>query len=92
MGFFIAPNLEISPRGFFIDSANTTRSQSYWLLGLNLGHNINKNFMIYLDARNILNQKHSPATDVLAKAESNNQNVYFPGNARSLFAGLKFKW
>lgn len=92
LGFFIAPNLEISPRGFFIDSANTMRSQSYWLLGLNLGHNINKNFMIYLDARNILNQKHSPTTDVLAKAESNNQNVYFPGNARSLFAGLKFKW
>ena len=48
--------------------------------------------MIYLDARNILNQKHSPTVDVLAKAESNNQNIYFPGNARSIFAGLKFKW
>lgn len=91
-GFFISPNVEISPQGFFIDSANTVKSRNYWLLGLNAGIEINKNILFFLDARNLLNRVYSPTTDVLSTAPNSNPAVYYPGNSRSFFTGLKFKW
>ncbi len=91
-GFFVSPNVEISPQGFFIDSANSVKNPNYWLLGINSGVNINKNLMFFLDARNLLNRVYSPTADVLSTAPNSNPAVYYPGNSRSLFAGLKFKW
>ncbi len=91
-GFFIAPNVEISPQGFFIDSANSVESPNYWLLGINAGVEVNKNLMLFLDMRNILNRVYSPTTDVLSTASNSNPAVYYPGNARSFYSGLKYKW
>lgn len=91
-GFFVSPNVEISPQGFFIDSANSVKSPNYWLLGINSGVNLNKNLMFFLDARNLLNRVYSPTADVLSTAPNSNPAVYYPGNSRSFYAGLKFKW
>lgn len=92
VGFYITPSFEISPKGFAIDSANTVKSSSYWLLGLGAGIDFNKNLGMFFDARNLLNKNYSATADVLSTATTANPSVYYPGNSRSFYAGLKYKW
>ena len=90
-GFYVAPNIEFLPYGFFIDSANKVKSPNYFLLGLNTGYEFNKNFSVFFDGRNLLDRNYTTTTDVVAVGSSNSA-VYYSGNARSFYAGLKFKW
>lgn len=92
LGFYLAPNFEISPKGFDVDAANSIKTSSYWLLGFGSGIDFNKNFGIFLDARNLLNKKYSTTADVLSTPTTNDPAVFYPGDARSFYAGLKFKW
>ncbi len=92
LGFYFTPNVEISPQGFFIDANNSVKSPNYWTLGLNTGFDFNKKFSIYLDGRNLLNRKYSPTANVLSSSKVNDPAVYYPANARSFFAGLKYKF
>lgn len=91
-GFYMAPNVEIVPTKFFIDSQNSLKAPNYWVLSLNAGHEFNRNFSIYLDAKNLFNKKYSPTVDVLAKPVGNGSAVYYPANSRAVYAGVKFKW
>ena len=90
-GFYLAPNLEFMPSGFFIDSANTVKSPSYHVVSINSGFDLHKNASFYIDIRNLSNKKYSPTADVLATSP-NNPAVYYPANGRSVFAGLKHNW
>jgi iron complex outermembrane receptor protein len=92
VGLYFVPNFEIVPNGFFIDSKNTIRSPNYWVFNLNTGYEINKNTLVYLDGRNLLNKKYSPTADVLSQSVNNDPAVYYPANSRSFFVGLKYKW
>jgi iron complex outermembrane receptor protein len=92
LGFYINPNVEISPQGFFIDANNSVKSRNYWVLGLNTGFDFNKQFSIYLNAKNLLDKKYAPTADVLASNTNVDPQVFYPANARSFFAGLKYKF
>jgi iron complex outermembrane receptor protein len=91
-GFYLNPNVEISPQGIFIDANNSVKSANYWVLGLNTGFDFNKKFSIYLDGRNLLNKNYSPTTNVLSNRTNADPAVYYPANGRSFFAGLKYKF
>lgn len=90
-GFYIAPNVEIAPQGYAIDSANTIKSDSYYLVGANAGYDINDHTTIYVDARNLLDRNYVSVTDILSTA-TGDPEVYYPGESRSVYVGLKYKW
>jgi iron complex outermembrane receptor protein len=92
MGFYIAPNFEISPNGFYVDSKNSVKTPNYFLLGITAGYDINKNIAIYLDGKNLLNKKYSPTADVLSTANNSNPAVYYPANSRGIYGGIKMQW
>lgn len=91
-GFYFAPNVEISPQGFFIDAKNSVKSPNYWVLGLNTGFDFNKKFSIYLQGKNLLNKIYSPTANVLSNSTNSDPAVYYPATSRSFFAGLKYKF
>ena len=91
-GFYFTPNVEISPQGFFIDAQNKVKSSNYWVLGINTGFDFDKHLSVYLNAKNLLDKKYAPTADVLASTTAVDPQVYYPANARSFFAGLKYKF
>ncbi|MFM7558003.1 MAG: TonB-dependent receptor family protein [Alphaproteobacteria bacterium] len=91
-GFYLTPNFEYVPFGFFIDSKNTVKTPNYMVWSVNSGFKFNKNLAIYLDVKNIFDKKYSPTTDVLSVATNNNPSVYHPVNLRQIMTGIKMEW
>lgn len=89
--FFISPNLEAVPQGIVIDAKNQYKSKNYVAFGLNAGFDLDDNFSIFAEGRNLFNKNYSGAVDVLSQATSNNVAVYYPASLRAFYFGLKYK-
>lgn len=92
LGFYIAPNLEWVPEGYAVDMANTLFTDPYTLLGLQAGYDITKNVTFFVDARNLTDKTYAATTDVITQATTANSAVFTPGDGRSVYAGLTYKW
>ena len=90
-GFFAGPNLEWVPQAYYVDNANTVSSKSYALLGFKAGYDVTENVSLYLDARNLLNQKYVASTSVAATA-TDTSALFEPGTGRAMFVGLQATW
>ena len=90
-GFFAGPNLEWVPQAYYVDNANTVSSKSYALLGFKAGYDVTENVSLYLDARNLLNQKYVASTSVAATA-TDTSALFEPGTGRAMFVGLQAAW
>lgn len=88
---FISPNLEAVPQGIAIDAKNNFKSKNYFAFGLNAGFDIDDNFSIFAEGRNLLNKNYAGAVDVLSQATTNNASVYYPASPRAVYFGLKYK-
>lgn len=90
-GFFAGPNLEWVPQAYYVDNANTVSSKSYALLGFKAGYDVTENVSLYVDARNLLNQKYVASTSVAATA-TDTSALFEPGTGRAMFVGLQATW
>jgi len=91
-GFYISPNVEIVPEGYAVDMANTLYTDSYALLGLQTGYEINKNVTFFVDARNLLDKTYAATTGVITTPTASNTAQFIPGDGRAFYTGLSFKW
>ncbi|MFZ9470205.1 MAG: TonB-dependent receptor family protein [Rickettsiales bacterium] len=91
-GFYLTPNFEYVPFGFFVDSKNSVKTPNYAVWSVNSGFNFNKNLGIYLDLKNIFDKKYSPTIDVLSSVNNNDPSIYYPANFRQIMTGIKMKW
>lgn len=91
-GFYLTPNFEYVPFGFFVDSKNTAKTPNYAVWSVNSGFNFNKNLAIYLDLKNIFDKKYSPTIDVLSAVNNNDPSIYYPANFRQIITGIKMEW
>ncbi|ABS62431.1 TonB-dependent receptor [Parvibaculum lavamentivorans DS-1] len=91
LGWDIAPKVEWVPDGGYVDYANNLEAPGYATLGLEGGVDIAKGVRLFLDARNLTDENYistySTITDATDPAVST--NVFYPGEGRSFFAGLK---
>jgi iron complex outermembrane receptor protein len=91
--FWIAPSVEWSMSDAWTDYANTFEAGSYAIFNLNLGYEFENGPMVFLDVRNILDEKYvSNFTPVVNwnAATVAQRNIFFPGDTRSLYAGVAF--
>ena len=70
---------------------NQYKSKNYVAFGLNAGFDLDDNFSIFAEGRNLFNKNYSGAVDVLSQATSNNVAVYYPASLRAFYFGLKYK-
>ncbi|HMO42556.1 MAG TPA: TonB-dependent receptor, partial [Phenylobacterium sp.] len=86
-GWFIAPSLEWSPEGAFVDFRNTLKSPGYTIANLNLGWTAANGISLFLDARNLTDEAHvSNVQPVIVAGPAT--AAYWPGDGRSAFVGL----
>lgn len=91
--FWIAPSIEWSMSDAWTDYSNTFEAGSYAIFNFNLGYEFENGPMVFVDVRNILDDKYiSNFTPVVNwnAATTAQRNIFFPGDARSLYAGVAF--
>jgi len=90
-GFFAGPNVEWVPQAYFVDNANTLKTEPYALLGFRAGYEIGEHVSLYLDARNLTNESYIASTSVVAVANANSA-VFEPGTGRAIYGGIRLQW
>ncbi len=92
VGFWVAPNVQWSPKGYFVDYQNTLKNPPFFILNLKGGWQVHKQLTIFLEGRNLTNQNY--AGSVLAgglnDVTATNTSVFLPSWPLSVFGGIEF--
>jgi iron complex outermembrane receptor protein len=91
-GFFLAPNIEWAPQGYYIDNANSQRTRAYALIGLRAGYDFGNGVSAFIDGRNLTDRKYVSSTGVVPVASAANSNVYNPGDRLTVYGGLQVRF
>jgi len=92
-GFYAGPNLEWNLSRYPVDEANTLFADTYALVGFSAGFRRSNGFSVFLDCRNLTNQRYASAIDVIADARTEpNPEIFHPGDGRSFYAGVSWSW
>jgi len=91
-GFYGGPNLEWVPDRYPVDHANTLFADPYTLLGFKLGYRTRSGWAGFVDARNLTDETYAATTGVIADARGRDSAQFFPGDGRSFFAGIEYRW
>lgn len=90
-GFYFGPNIEWVPEAYYVDSKNTTDTESYILLGLKGGYEAENGMAFYIEARNLTDEAYIASTSVAFDA-TRDSALFEPGSGRSVYAGVKYRW
>ena len=88
-GFWFAPGVEIVPKGYFVDSANTVRTPAYTLFNVKLGFDYKPwNLGVFFEGRNLTDKRFVSAVNV----DDANGNYFFPGDQRGFYGSVAWRW
>jgi iron complex outermembrane receptor protein len=92
-GFYAGPNLQCNLSRYPVDEANTLFADSYVLLGFSAGFRGPNRFSVFIDCRNLTNQRYAASIDVIADARTEpNPEIFHPGDGRSFYGGVSWSW
>ena len=91
-GWYAGPTFEWSPEKTYIDFRNTLATEPYALIGFRLGQRRDTGISWFLEARNLADKHYAATTGVIENAASLDQPQFLPGDGRSLFAGIEYRW
>jgi iron complex outermembrane receptor protein len=86
-GWFVAPSLEWSASDIWVDYRNTTKAPSYAVVNLSAGWTLNSRLSVFVDLRNLADKAYVSNVQA-AIAAGPATAAYWPGDGRSVFAGL----
>lgn len=90
-GLHVSASVDWVPSGAWADDANTLRAPSYTVFGLQAGMDFRNGLSIYLDARNLANKRYVSDISTVANARTASSTaIFYPGEGRSLFAGMRY--
>ncbi|WP_421934112.1 TonB-dependent receptor family protein [Phenylobacterium sp.] len=91
-GWFVAPSVEWSLKDTVVDYQNTLRSPSYAVANLGAGWKLAGGLSLFLDARNLFDRRYVSNFGAITDARLVSQAVFFPGEGRSVFGGLTWRY
>jgi iron complex outermembrane recepter protein len=92
-GLYAGPNLQCNLSRYPVDEANTLFADSYVLLGFRAGFRRTNGFSVFIDCRNLTNQRYASSIDVIADAGTEpNPEIFHPGDGRSFYGGVSWSW
>ncbi len=96
-GWFVAPAIEWSPRGPFVDFRNKVRAPDYVIASLGAGYS-RDGVTVFVDARNLLDKRYVATVNPLANPATvsavtiENTAAFWPGEGRGVFVGVSGKF
>ncbi|WP_436355735.1 TonB-dependent receptor family protein [Brevundimonas sp. CEF1] len=91
-GVFVTPSVEWRISQPYVDYANTMKAPDYALMGLTAGFDVRDGLSVYVDARNLTNERYVGEFSAVTDARTVSTAVFFPGEGRSVFAGLRLAY
>ncbi len=91
-GWFLAPSIEWSVRDTVVDYQNTLKSPAYAIANLGAGWKLSNGLSLFLDARNLFDKRYVSNFGAITDARLVSQAVFFPGEGRSVFGGLTWRY
>jgi len=93
-GWDVGPSVDYVPQAAFVDYANTQKSTSYALLNLSANYEFLPGVKWYVDARNLTDKRYISDFSTVAdlRTPGANQNVYYPGDGRSIYTGINYQF
>jgi iron complex outermembrane receptor protein len=90
-GVFFGPNVEWVPQAYYVDSANTVKTDAYAILGLKLGYDNGGPVSAYIEGRNLSDVAYIASASIIDVATPA-LPLFEPGTGRAVYAGVKYKW
>ena len=88
-GFWMAPGLDIVPKGYFVNSENDARNDPYTIVNFKAGFEHKPTGIgVFFEARNLTDTTYSGAV----ATDDANRRFFFPGDGRSFYGGLSWRW
>jgi iron complex outermembrane receptor protein len=91
-GWYAGPTLEWVPVKAFIDHRNTFAADPYALLGFKFGQRRDEGLSWFVEARNLTDESFASTTGVIENAGGVDQAQFLPGDGRSVFGGIEWRW
>ncbi len=91
-GFYAGPNVEWVPAKYPVDFAGSLSADPYALLGCKIGYRTEHGFSFFLEARNLTNKRYAATTNVIVNARGIDSAQFYPGDGRSFYGGVEWKW
>ncbi|HVJ45086.1 MAG TPA: TonB-dependent receptor [Luteolibacter sp.] len=91
-GWYAGPTFEWVPTKSFVDHRNTLSADPYALVGFKFGQRREEGVSWFIEARNLTDERYAATHDVVDNANGTDGPRFLPGDGRSVFAGLEWKW
>ncbi|PYI49295.1 MAG: hypothetical protein DMF11_01485 [Verrucomicrobia bacterium] len=92
-GFYAGPNVECNLSRYPVDHANTLFADAYAVLGFRAGFRRNKGFSVFLDFKNLTNERYASSIDAIADARGGEPpHIFHPADGRAFYGGISWSW
>jgi len=91
-GWKIIPNIEWVPSAYYIDLANTVKTDNYLLTGLSVIYKHSDKLNWFFDAKNLNNQTYISTSLPIPDARGTDGNYFYSGEGRSFTTGLRWSF
>ncbi len=90
-GFHIAATVDWVPSGAWADDANTLHAPGYAVWGIQAGVDLRDGLSLFVDARNLANKRYISDISTIANAlTASSTAIFYPGEGRAVFAGMRY--
>ncbi|MFA5902145.1 MAG: TonB-dependent receptor, partial [Hyphomicrobium sp.] len=91
-GVYAGPNIEWVPQAYFVDNANTLKTEAYAIWGMKVGFDNGGPITAYVEGRNLSDETYIASTSIAGNLKGVDSAVFEPGNGRAFYAGVQYKW
>lgn len=90
-GFYIGPNVTAVSSNW-VDFTNTLAADAYALLGARVGWDDGKHWKVFVDGRNLTNERYAASVFVTGDAGGQDVAQFNPGATRMVFGGFEYRY
>ncbi|HEY0913465.1 MAG TPA: TonB-dependent receptor [Solimonas sp.] len=92
-GFHIEAGIERSPSGLTVDYANTQETPGYTTWNLGGGVDLPHGLSLFIEGRNLSDERYiSSVSATTDYSTATNRNIFYPGEGRAVYGGLRWAY
>jgi len=91
--FYAGPNVQCNLSRYPVDQANRLYADPYALLGFKIGYQQRKGVAVFVEAKNLTNERFASAVDPIADSRTApGAQIFHPGDGRAFYGGVSWSW
>ncbi|RYD25841.1 MAG: TonB-dependent receptor, partial [Verrucomicrobiaceae bacterium] len=91
-GWYAGPTFEWVPVKSYVDHRNTLSADPYALVGFKFGRRQEQGLSWFVEARNLTDERYAATHDVVDDALGADGPRFLPGDGRSVYGGIEWRW